>query len=175
LLKIVYHTQEHRSIALTAPKKCIRDDAWLGEAYYFWEDLEDADQWGNTSKRKTLEYEVYKSEVNYKNVLDTVFNETHYQFWLGQIEKVALKFIRSTSMKPSLKELNDYFKERGSWSTVTGIRFQDLPTNPNRLLIRPIQYRYKKIPFAYRKRIQIAVYSDYIICSFACLKIEACL
>ncbi len=32
----MFHTQEKREIALTAPILCVRSDAWLGEAYYFW-------------------------------------------------------------------------------------------------------------------------------------------
>ena len=80
-------------------------------------------------------------------------------------------------MKPTIKELNDYFKERGTWDDLDGILFQDLPTNPNKLLIKPIEYNNnsKKIVFPYRKRIQLAVYNPKIIHNFAFLKRERCI
>jgi hypothetical protein len=175
--QLYYHTQECRKDVLRAPVKCTRDDAWLGEAYYFWFDLEDADEWGINSKRAHHYYEVYKSEIDIDNVLNTVFNEEHYYFWYRQIDKVAKAIIAKTKMKPSIKELNDYFKERGFWSDLDGILFQDLPTNPNKLLIKPIEYsnKTKKVVFPYRKRIQLAVYNSKIIVNFALLKREKCI
>jgi hypothetical protein len=65
---------------LKNPIRCINDDAWLGEAFYFWLDLEDADEWGIKSKRGSNCYEVYQSEIQIDNILDTVFNEDHYFF-----------------------------------------------------------------------------------------------
>ncbi len=173
--KTFYHTQEARGQRLTAPLPCTRDDAWLGEAIYFWHDLEDAEHWGNTSKRKTGVYQVYSSNIDCEDVLNTVFNEEDYFFWLRQIEKAAKTIIAKTKEKPTLKELNDYFRERAGWrEDVSGIMFQDLPTNPNHLLIKPIQYGDRKVPFAYRKRIQLAVYRKEIVCTFAFLKEEKC-
>lgn len=43
--RIFYHTQEARKRKLDAPILCQRDDAWLGNAYYFWLDIEDAEDW----------------------------------------------------------------------------------------------------------------------------------
>jgi hypothetical protein len=169
-----YHTQESRSQNLTGAIKCIREDAWLGEGYYFWFDLFDAEVWGNNSKKRTNYYEIYVSDIDSTNVLDTVFNEEHYFFWLRQVEKVAKLIISKTKMKPTIKEMNDYFMERGTWQEVSGIRFQDLPTNPNHLLIKEIEYKNKKVTFAYRKRIQLVVYKPEIILTFALLKKERC-
>jgi hypothetical protein len=161
---------------LLAPIPCTRDDAWLGNAIYYWFELEDAEDWGNSSKRRHNFYEIYESEVESENILNSVFNEEHYYFWYNQIVKVAKAIIAKTKMKPSIKELNDYFKERGTWDELDGILFQDLPTNPNKLLIKPIEYnnRTKKVVFPYRKRIQLAVYNPKIIRTFALLKIERC-
>jgi len=164
-----FHTQESRETKLTSPIKCIRDDAWLGEGYYFWCDLEDAENWGQNSKKSTGYYEIYSCEIFDDRILDTVFNETHYYFWLKQIEKVARKIIEKTEQKPTLKELNDYFKERGTWDEVDGIKFQDLPSSPQTLFVKPIQYGTRKRVFAYRKRIQIAVYNIEIIANFTFL------
>jgi hypothetical protein len=168
----MFHTQEGRSTVLKAPIICERDDAWLGVAYYFWKDLADAEMWGNTSKRKTGYYDIYEGLINCNNILDTVFNEEHYNFWLRQIEKVATNIIKKTGLKPTIKELNDYLKERGSWNKVDGIMFQDLPTNNNFLLVEPIKYKYKSVSFAYRKRIQLAIYNPETIITFARLKRE---
>jgi hypothetical protein len=175
-IKQYYHTQETRGIELTSPIKCTRDDAWLGEAYYFWFDLADAEDWGNSSKRRKGYYDIYQSEINIENVLDTVFNEEHYHFWLKQIEKIARIIMAKTKMKPTLKELNDYLKERGTWNELHGIRFQDLPVSPDRLLIRPIEIKSGKLRFfQYRKRIQLAVYNSEIISKFTFLTTEKCI
>jgi hypothetical protein len=174
MTRLFYHTQEHRGIQLESPIICRRDDAWLGEAYYFWYDELDADRWGSTSKKNTGRYEIYSSSVDCTNVLDTVFNEEHYLFWLNQVEKAATKIIKLTKEKPTLKEINDYFKKVGVWDEVDGIMFQDLPNNFDFLLVKPIAYRHKQRPFAYRKRIQVAIYNVKIILTFARYKIENC-
>jgi len=170
----MYHTQEKRKIPLTLPCKCTRDDAWLGDGYYFWYDQDDADRWGRNSKKKTGSFEIYRSEVDCSNVLDTVFNEEHYLFWLKQIEKAAKHIVKKTGQKPTLKELNDYFKERATWHEIKGILFQDLPNNFNFLMVKPIRYRNKKRPFVYKKRIQIAVYNLDIIATFALIFTDTC-
>jgi len=174
--KKFYHTQESRKVNLTKPIKCVRDDAWLGEAFYFWLDLEDAEDWGSASKKRSGFYEVYHCEIESDKILDTVFNEEHYYFWFKQIEKVAKIIMSKTKIKPTLKELNDYLKERGTWDELDGIKFQDLPVSPDRLLISPIKYSFGKIRyFNYRKRIQLAVYNSGIIHNFAFLKREQCI
>lgn len=170
-----YHTQESRRELLIEAIPCTRDDAWLGHATYFWLEEFDAENWGHDSKRGKGYFEIYVCDVETDDVLDTVFNEEHYFFWLRQVEKVAKKIIAKTHMKPSLKELNDYFKERGDWEELSAIQFQDLPTNNNHLLVKPIEYKNKTISFAYRKRIQLAVYNQNIITNFALLKREKCI
>lgn len=168
----MYHTQEYRGVELEQPIKCYRDDAWLGEGYYFWYDILDAENWGEKSKKKTGKYIICEARIDCSNILDTVFNEDHYLFWLRQIEKTAKKIIKLTGEKPSLKEINDYFKERGNWEPANGVLFQDLPYNFDFLLVKPIQYRNAKRPFIYRKRIQLVVYNIDIVLTFATLKIE---
>jgi len=170
-----FHTQEARPNKLSKAVICKRDDAWLGEAYYFWYDESDADHWGNSSKKRTGKYQVYKAEIDKSDVLDTVFNEDHYLFWLNQIEKIAKNFIKKTHIKPTLKELNEYMAERGLPDEITGVQFQDLHTNPDFNLVQPIQYQYKKVTFSYKKRIQIAVYNYDIVTTFAFLKQESCI
>ncbi|MCB0410288.1 MAG: hypothetical protein KDD29_08715, partial [Flavobacteriales bacterium] len=68
-----YHTQEKRKNRLSGPIICTKDNAWLGEGYYFWVSEDDADFWGMNSKRKTGEYEIYSAEIDCSNVLNTVF------------------------------------------------------------------------------------------------------
>ena len=156
----MYHTQECRRHKLRSPVLCERDDAWLGVGYYYWEDLKDAHQWGKNSKKRTGKYKIYKSKIDCEKVLDTVFNEDHYRFWLKQIEKVAEEIFEKAGRKPKLKQINNYFKRKVGWE-VAGILFQDLPRND-----------YSSIPirrnrfFIYRKRIQLAVYNQSIILNF---------
>lgn len=169
----VFHTQESRRKTLSFPIQCVRDDAWLGEAYYFWREELDADDWGNNSKRKTKYYEVYECDLNSENYIDTVFNEEHYYFWINQLEKIAKKIMAKTKEKPTLKELNDYIKDKNIWPEVDFIQFQDLPVNSERALVKPITYKYGKVrTVAFRKRIQIAVYNKEIISNFVLKKTE---
>jgi len=153
----MFHTQEKRDMRLTSPIKCSRDDAWLGEGYYFWDDLNDAKQWGNKSKRKTGAFEIYRSEIDIENFLNTVFNEEHYRFWVRQIEKAAKVIQLKTRTKPTIKEINEYFKEKASWDELDGILFQDLPINENLSKVKS---------FYYRKRIQAVVYNVEKIINF---------
>jgi hypothetical protein len=157
LKRLMYHTQEKRVIRLTSPIICTRNYAWLGIAYYFWENEMDAIHWGHDSKRSTGFFEVYKADINCENILDTVFNEEHYRFWNAQIEKAAKLISIKTGIKATIAEINQYFKEKAKWSeTIDGIMFQDLP-NSEDLLVRNLYYR---------KRIQIAVYNLKIIDNF---------
>ena len=154
----MYHTQEKWKYYLTVPIISNREDAWLGDAYYFWKEEVDAIHWGHKSKWKTGNFEVYKADVDCENVLDTVFNEEHYDFWKAQIEKAAKHIIKKTGQKATLYEINQYFKDKAKWSDKTdGILFQDLPYSDDLLVFN----------FNYRKRIQIAVYNLKIINNFA--------
>lgn len=154
----MYHTQERREVRLASPVICVRHDAWLGEGYYFWLGLFDAEQWGQNSKRKTGYFEIYEARINIENFLDTVFNEEHYQFWIIQVEKAADFIMKKTGIKPSLREVNEYFKERAVWDNVDGIVFQDIPKNNNGSKVKA---------FFYRKRIQAVVFNPEIILTFA--------
>ena len=44
-----YHTQENRNEKLENPIFCSKPNAWLGNAFYFWENEDDADFWGITT------------------------------------------------------------------------------------------------------------------------------
>lgn len=153
----MYHTQERRQSRLSAPVKCVRDDAWLGEGYYFWDDQRDAVQWGHKSKSATGYFEIYGAEISVNGFLDTVFNEEHYRFWLRQVEKAADFINAKTGLKPTIKEVNEYFKERAIWVEVDGIIFQDIPERDEMLKVKS---------FYYRKRIQAVVYNREIITNF---------
>ena len=155
---IFYHTQENRRIDLIEPVFCTKDNAWLGEAYYFWENEDDAVFWGVKFKTKTRKYDIYKAEIMSDDILDTVFNREHYYFWIKQIEKAAKNFIKKTGSKPTLKEINDFFKERNIWTKIDGILFQDISENPIHFMVKEFQYK---------KRIQLALYNKEKITNFA--------
>jgi hypothetical protein len=63
-----YHTQEDRGEKLFEPVLCVKNNAWLGDAYYFWENEQDAHFWGLNFKRRTGSYDIYKSEIDMDNV-----------------------------------------------------------------------------------------------------------
>ena len=165
MIREMYHTQEKRRDLLTSPIKCTNKQAWLGEGYYFWFDEEDAIRWGTKKKCRGGYYQIYIANIESDSILDTVFSEKHYFFWLKQIEKVALKFIKKTGVKPTLKQINDYFKERGTWDEVDGILFQDIPENNEHSLV---------LSFYYRKRIQIVIYNINVIKNFRLDRNQKC-
>jgi hypothetical protein len=157
LQREMYHTQKTGYKDLTEPVLCKRRNAWLGFGYYYWDEIEDAIRWGNDPKQEFKSYDIYISKINCLDVLDTVFNEQHYRLWLKQIEKLGNHWIKNTGNKLTLKEMNEWFRERAQWDSVTGILFQDLPQNNEYLLV---------INFYYRKRVQLAVFKKEIILSF---------
>lgn len=143
-----YHTQEDRGKDLEKPLKCIKNNAWLGHAYYFWEDKEDAHHWGEKSKKN--KYVIYEMTLGKESeILDTVFNRKHYHFWVRAIEKASKNIAKKIFKKPTLEELNDYLKNKGFYEDVDGILFQDISKNPNHYLVEGMQYK---------KRIQLALY-----------------
>lgn len=155
---IFYHTQEKWSNNLDAPVICRKPNAWMGHAYYFWYYEGDALYWGRTFKRKTGYYQVYEAELETDDVLDTVFNEEHYDFWVRIIEKYAKSFIIKIGRKPTLEELHRKLADGNVWEGVAGIFFQDISKNPDAFMVDEFQYK---------KRIQIAVFDDRIIHRFA--------
>ncbi len=162
--KIGYHTQECRGTEkLNNPINCTRDDAWFGDASYFWGNKDDADYWGKVSKRDTGKYDVYTSTIEIDDFLDTIFNEKHYDVWSNSIEKLALKFKMELGKELSLKELNDYFKSKGLYKDIDGVIFQDISNNPEHYLIKGMQYK---------KRIQLAVFNKKTIKDFVYLHTE---
>ncbi len=144
-----YHTQEKRNVQLTDPIICKKDNAWFGKAFYFWFYEDDAISWGKNFKAKTGSFEIYQAEINSENILDTVFNKEHYLFWVSQVEKVLRYFVKR-SIKPTIKDINDYFIANKVFKDVEAIMFQDISSKPD---------FYHIMGFYYKKRIQIAVYT----------------
>jgi len=154
----MFHTQENRNTSLIGPRPCDKPGAWLGYGYYFWEDVKDAHKWGVDYKNATGSYQIYKADITSENILDTVFNENHYKFWLEAIEMVASDFERKRGVKPSIKDINEYFKRQSTWGDIDGILFQDLPKSPSNTPVRDLFYR---------KRIQFVAYKIKIAGNFA--------
>ncbi len=158
LTRKMYHTQEKWEKRLSEPIECTKDNAWLGVAWYFWYDEDDAHFWGITSKKRTGYYEIYSADISDENVLDTVFNEEHYLFWVKQIEKAQKVIAKKTGRELNLKQLNDYFVERQIWTKFSGIMYQNIPEKGPNEIVKD---------FHYKKRIQIAVYDLGIMSNFA--------
>lgn len=156
----MFHTQEKRRRILKYPVSTERHDAWLGSATYFWYYEADGNYWGITSKKRTGYFEVYKAEIDCENILDTVFNEEHYNFWIRNIEKAILTVTKSKTKNEEikLKDINDRLIEKGIFKEVDGVMFQDISSNPDFWIVKKFQYK---------KRIQLAVYNLNIINNFA--------
>lgn len=153
----MFHTQEKRPERLSKGIPTINPNAWLGDGTYFWYYETDAVWWGRTAKSNKKYFEVYLADIDCENVLDTVFNESHYEFWIKNIEKAITKFYRGNKGKLSLKYINDFFKEKGAFNGVDGVMFQDISDNPEYWIIQKFQYK---------KRIQLVVYNELIISNF---------
>ena len=159
VLRIMYHTQEDRGTILNAPVPTHRNDAWLGTGIYFWYHEQDGIWWGITAKNKTGKYQVYRADVLFDNILDTVFNEEHYLFWIEQIEKAIKKYYKGKKKETlSLRYINDYFRDNNLYDGINGVLFQDITSNPDFWVIDKFQYK---------KRIQLAVFNSQIVSNFA--------
>jgi hypothetical protein len=155
----MYHTQGYSEPYLTKPIICIKNNAWLGHAYYFWDEEEDAISWGMTAKKNYSRYSVYTGDIDLEDVLNTVFEESHYKLWRSSIDKAAKALSMKTGRKPTIDDVNAYLIQRGGWGEkVTGIMFQDLPAN---------ETISKIVGLYYRKRIQLAAFKTEIITNFA--------
>lgn len=155
--QVMYHTQENRGHTLTHPILCQRQDAWLGTAYYFWGEEEDAIRWGSDSKNNN--FQVYSARIISDKVLDTVFNKVHYDFFRESLERLADEIVRKTGKKLSKNMLCRYLNERAGWrKEIDVLLVNDTPNGRRELFPIPI-----------RKRIQAAVYNKECIFEFKLL------
>lgn len=172
---IAYHTTEHRAQRLEFATFATGFQQWFGDGFYFWQDEEFALEWGRLKCRARSNednlFEIYVAglalDFTEEDVLDTVFNQVHYEFLVNTIEKFAEAFRINTQRKPSLIEFNAFIAGKQIWRGIRAIRFQDLPSNN--------AYDYLKVRnFFYKKRIQIAIFDPEIILTFALLKTKTC-
>ena len=90
-----YHTQEYRKVILTQPLLSEGFQQWMGNGFYFWQDLEFAEWWGETQKcfkkNSSQQYVIYQSDLicEEENFIDAVFNEIDYYNFVAKIEKFA--------------------------------------------------------------------------------------
>jgi hypothetical protein len=175
----VFHTNQCRGDALQIPILATGNEQWLGDAYYFWQDYEFAEEWGYNricygkeyKKRELTHFDIYDAVLNISfpsdDVLDTVYNNENYKQFMINLEKFAMAYKLQFGEKPNLEEFNDFIKDFNIWGDIKAIRFQDLPTNSKRDYL-------KIINFFYKKRIQIAVYDVKIITKFVRTKSFKC-
>lgn len=152
--QIMFHTQENRGTVLQHPLPCRRKDAWLGTAFYFWADELDAVSWGIKSKGGN--YQVYSARIISDKVLDTVFNQEHYAFFIKALERTATKIVKITGKRPTQEDLCDYLNNRAKWKDEIDVLIAcDNPTGKAEIL-----------PIPLRKRIQAAVYNADCVTEF---------
>jgi len=160
----VYHTQERRTQKLYSPILAEGLEQWLGDGYYFWQDLDFAHWWGQTKKCKfpINKYTIFVSQIciNEENFIDTVFNEQDYYNFVKNIEKFARLYERKHKHKPTLEEFNDFIVDHNIWGEIKIIRFQDIPENNDLVMVNGLYYK---------KRIQIVIKDLDLITNFAFL------
>jgi hypothetical protein len=153
--------------------KCERVDAWLGNGYYFWYEIRDARHWGQTNKLKpTGRYQIYEAEIDCTNILDAVFHEPHYQYWVEIIDFAIEELTKRLPLNAvlTISEVHDFIRTRKLLPEgCTGILFEDLPENDARIPLLPYSSGRKRT-FVYRRRIQLAAYTLDIIRSFSLLE-----
>lgn len=152
--RTMYHTQKDNGNILKEPILCERKDAWLGTAYYFWGDISDAKEWGVNSKNN--KYIVYEAIIKTDKILDTVYNEEHYEFLLSVFKQIGTTIYEKTGRNVTKYHLAQYLSEKIDWkNNVDVILMCDIPTSNKEM-----------IPIPYRKRIQAAVYNKQCINDF---------
>ncbi len=167
----VYHTQANEGRLLKFPSLSEGTKQWLGNGYYFWQDYEFSEWWGDDKKCKkwniSRKYDIYEVELKFseEDFIDTVFNETDYYNFIKSIEKFAKAYQKREKKKPTLEEFNLFIKRFKIWDNIKVIRFQDIPKN---------NYFLEVNGFYYKKRIQIRVNKPNIISNFAHLITKDC-
>jgi hypothetical protein len=167
-----YHTQAHNKGILNFPELAEGADQWLGDGFYFWQDFQFTEWWGDNKKckywNKSKRYDIYKAELEFEpdDFIDTVFNEVDYYYFVNNIEKFSKSFQKKFRKKPTLEEFNLFIKNFKVWDNIKIIRFQDVPEN---------DYLVEVKGFYYKKRIQIRVNKPTIISNFVHLITKDCI
>jgi hypothetical protein len=151
-----YHTNEHRGDLIIVYAQGFHQ--WLGDAYYFWQDIEFAEEWATNARNGYPAADIYEVELDLnfdtdEFVIDTVFNEEHYYKFIEKIERFSDVYFAKFNQKPSIEDFNSFIFDLKIplWKDIKAIRFQDLPNNDKK--------NYLKVKgFFYKKRIQIALF-----------------
>jgi hypothetical protein len=165
----VYHTQEYRKDTLEFPVLAEGPEQWLGDGFYFWQDLEFAHWWGPKKKcqHPNTQFSIFKAKLEFQkdDFIDTVFVEQDYYDFVYNVELFAKQYKRMFGKKPTLEEFNDFIADNNIWNEIKVIRFQDIPENNDLMDVKG---------YYYKKRIQIRVNSPDIISTFAHFKNVLC-
>lgn len=152
----VYHTNEHRGTEIIV--YAVGAEQWLGDAFYFWQDIEFAEEWAKSPRNKYSKSDIYTVELDLnfeqdEDVIDTVFNQEDYYKFVEKIEYFANIYTLKFKTKPTLEEFNNFILDHNLpfWKDIKAVRFQDLPLNDKKDYL-------KVIGFFYKKRIQIALF-----------------
>ncbi len=167
----VYHTQERRDTELEFPCLATGNEQWLGDGFYFWQDYEFANWWGQIkkcgSKNKSRQFCIFKCLLSFNEdqIIDTVFDEQDYYNFVTKIETFAKRLTHLTKAIPTLEEFNDFTADYGLWKDIKVIRFQDVPPKDEHVEVKG---------FYYKKRIQLRVNDPQIISKFTNFKTFLC-
>ena len=122
---LLYQTVEDRDnpdeIEAKGPFKCTRNDAWLGEGYYFWEgEIEFAHKWGTNARYR--EYVVCESAYDYDNrcFFDIVGNPSHLKTMreITELLKDLMPENTNITIPMVIKGLKDVLKDEFSYKAI---------------------------------------------------------
>lgn len=177
-IKVYQTTRKKEAIRLHpmyAPRRPGAGDQWLGEGFYFWQELEFAHFWGKSHVCKNnSQYEIYSAKLlaDFKNderFLDLVYDEAAYKRFEKIIDDFGTRYYRLFKKTPELSDFNDFAQDQDIWHDILAIRFNDNPTHNN---YNSLILKIKGIP--YKKRIQIVVFELSIISNFVRLSVNSC-
>ncbi|MDD4698439.1 MAG: hypothetical protein PHR52_13000 [Fermentimonas sp.] len=118
---VLFHTIEDRDnpdqIESHAPFKCIRNDAWLGDGYYFWDTfIENAHWWGKKVKPGGYVILEYQCDSNSNKLFDLQGNMNHVSQFKEIVE--LLRKQRLLNEKTTVPWVIEYLKKKTDFATI---------------------------------------------------------
>jgi hypothetical protein len=123
-----YHTLEDRGnaeeIEEWGPRMCFRDNAWLGEGYYFWDgDIYWAHDWGKKVKRG---YMIFEGEITIdENTYDLVGSVAHKLEFAAIMHEIESKLVKP-GQTITVPKVIEYIKKYAGFP-YNSIRAADYP------------------------------------------------
>jgi hypothetical protein len=124
-----YHTLEDRDnfelIEQNGPILCVRNDAWLGIGYYFWDtNIDWGHEWGRKTYKKYVIFKAIISLINCYDLVGNVSDKSEFNQILNVLqEKQKNKNIKVSEVLEYMKKFTDF-----NYNTIRSAHFPDSTT-----------------------------------------------